>query len=104
MVEEIVQDIQWTDSAKASFQKIIEYLRDEWTQREVENFVNRTEDMLNTLKRYPQSCRPSRKRKNVRIAILDKHTQLLYHYRPRKKQIVVLLFWGMKQDPAKFKY
>ena len=104
MAEEIVQEILWTDSAKFTFNKIIEYLRREWTEREVENFVTRTEEMLSTLKRYPEMCRPSTKRKNVRIGILDKHTQLVYHYKPKKRQIEVLLFWGMKQDPSKFKY
>lgn len=104
MAEEIVCDTLWTDSAKISFRKIVEYLRMEWTEREVEKFVTRTEDMLSTLKRYPEMCRPSVKRKNVRIGILDKHTQLIYYFKPRKKQIEVLLFWSMKQNPASFKY
>jgi plasmid stabilization system protein ParE len=104
MAEEIVQEIQWTDSAKITFNKIVEYLRKEWTEREVEKFVSRTTEMLSTLKRYPEMCRPSTKRKNVRIGILDKHTQLVYHYKPGKKQIEILLFWGMKQNPGKFKY
>lgn len=104
MAEEIVQQIRWTDSAKISFSNIVDYLRQAWTEQEVEKFVNRTAEMLSTLKRYPEMCRPSTKRKNVRIGILNKHTQLIYHYKPRKKQIEVLLFWGMKQNPAKFKY
>jgi hypothetical protein len=49
-------------------------------------------------------CRPSQKRKNVRIAILNKHTQMVYHFKPRKKQLQILLFWNPKQNPAKFKY
>ena len=49
-------------------------------------------------------CRPSLKRKNVRIGIINKHTQVVYHYQPRKKEIVILLFWNFKQNPAKFKY
>jgi plasmid stabilization system protein ParE len=84
MAEEIVSEIQWTDSAKITFSKIVDYLHREWTEKEVEKFVNRTDDMLSTLKRYPEMCRPSTKRKNVRIGILDKHTQLVYHYKPRK--------------------
>ena len=104
MVEEIVQEVLWTDSAKISFGKIVNYLQQAWTEREVEKFLNRTEEMLSTLKRYPEMCRPSSKRKNVRIGILDKHTQIVYHYKPRKRQIEVLLFWGMKQNPSKFKY
>jgi len=49
-------------------------------------------------------CRPSAKRKNVRIGIINKRTQLVYHYKPGKKQIEILLFWDPKQNPAKFKY
>ena len=104
MAEEIELEILWTDSAKISFSKIVDYLLKAWTDREVEKFVNRTEEFLSTLKRYPEMCRPSIKRKNVRIGILDKHTQIVYHYKPRKKQIELLLFWGMKQNPAKFRY
>ncbi len=104
MVEIIVEEIRWTDSARSSFDKIVEYLKQNWTEREIEKFIKRTSEVLSTLKRYPEMCRPSLKKKNVRIAILNKHTQMVYHYKPGKKQIEVLLFWGMKQDPSKFRY
>ncbi|SDW23456.1 Plasmid stabilization system protein ParE [Hydrobacter penzbergensis] len=104
MIEEVVQDVQWTPSAKNSFNKIVVYLRREWTEKEVERFIDRTEKMINSLKCYPEMCRPSVKRKHVRIGILDKHTQIVYHYKPGKKRLEILLFWGMKQDPAGFKY
>src|ERR1700722_14553011 len=104
MAEEVVGEIQWTDSAKISFSKIIEYLKTEWTEKEVGKSVNQTADLLSNLKRYPEMCRPSTKRKNVRIGIINKHTHIVYHYQPRKKQIVVLLFWHPKRNPAKFKY
>lgn len=98
MVE--VTEILWSESAKNSFQNIIAYLEKNWSPV----FVKRVSTMLSTLQRYPEMCRPSVKRKNVRIGILDKHTQLIYHYKPRKKQIEVLLFWGMRQNPSKFSY
>jgi len=104
MVEEVIEEIQWTESAKHTFNTIVEYLRKEWSEKEVEKFISRTSEMLSTLKRYPEMCRPSLKRKNVRIGILSKHTQLVYHYKPRKKQIEILLFWSPKQNPARFKY
>jgi hypothetical protein len=52
MAEEIVGEILWTDSAKTSFSKIIEYLKTEWTEKEVGKFVNQTADLLSNLKRY----------------------------------------------------
>ena len=104
MTAETVQEILWTDSAKITFQNIIAWLRQEWSEKEVDKFINRTEELLALLKRYPEMCRLSIKRKNVRISIIDKHTKLVYHYNQRKRQIVILLFWGMKQNPANFKY
>lgn len=104
MVEEVIGEILWTDSAKITFNNIVEYLRQEWTEREVEKFVNSTAELLSNLKRYPEMCRPSTKRKNIRIGIINKRTQLVYHYKPRRKQLEILLFWNPKQDPAKFKY
>ena len=29
---------------------------------------------------------------------------MVYYYKPGTKQKEVLLFWGIKQDPAKLKY
>ncbi len=104
MAGEVIEEILWTDTAKLTFNNIVEYLRKEWTEREVQQFINRTSTLLSTLKRYPEMCRPSLKRKNVHMGVLNKHTQLVYHYKPRKKQIEILLFWNFKQNPAKFKY
>ncbi len=104
MAEIIVAEILWADSAKLSFNKIVEYLRENWSEKEIEKFVKRTAEVLSALKYYPDMFRPSLKRKNVRIALLNKHTQMVYHYKPGRKQIEVLLFWGMKQNPAKFRY
>ncbi len=104
MAEEIVGEVLWTDSARLSFNKIIEYLNTEWTEKEIGKFLNQTFSLLSNLTRYPEMCRPSAKKKNVRIGIINKHTHLVYHYQPRKKRIVVLLFWHPKQNPTKFKY
>ena len=49
MAEIIVDRILWTDSAKLSFNKIVKYLKDNWTEREIEKFVKRTNKVLSTL-------------------------------------------------------
>ena len=105
MAEEVVvEEFQWTPSARITFHKIVEYLRTNWTEKEVINFINKTNELLSNIKRQPEMCRPSTKRKNVRIGIISKHNHLIYHYKPRKKQIEVLLFWDPRQNPSKFKY
>lgn len=104
MADEVIGEILWTDSAKHTFNKIVEYLREEWTEKEAQKFIDAATKMLSTLKRYPEICRPSLKRKNVRIGILNKHTQIIYHFKPGKKQLKILLFWNFKQNPSKLKY
>lgn len=97
-------EILWTPSATKSFDQIVLYLIENWSAKEVVTFVSRTTSVIDMLKRYPEMCGPSTKRKNVRISILNKHTKMVYHYKPRKKQIEILLFWSMKRSPEKFKY
>ena len=104
MDEEIVPEILWTPRAADSFNRILAYLQKEWSDKQVEQFIATTTEFLAKLKRYPEMCRPSGKRKNVRIGILNKHTQLIYHYKPRKNQIEIVLFWNFKQNPADLKY
>ena len=87
MAEEVVREIFWTDSAKKSFNKIIEYLDTNWTEREISRFVNETVYLLSNLKSQPEIGRPSSKRKSVRICVVNRHTQLIYHYQPRKNRL-----------------
>jgi hypothetical protein len=50
MAEEVVGEILWTHTAKTSFNKIIEYLQTEWTEKEVGKFVIQTVYLLSNLK------------------------------------------------------
>jgi plasmid stabilization system protein ParE len=84
--------------------KSFEYLAENWSSKEIGNLIERTEKTIAVLKCYPEMGRPSAKRKGVRIFLLDRHTQLIYFYKPLKKEIVILHFGGMKQNPQKFKY
>lgn len=61
---------------------LLEYLRKEWSETEVEKFLKRVDKFINTIQKYREMCRSSLKRKNLRIGILDKHTQLIYYFKP----------------------
>lgn len=104
MIPVLAENVYWTDEATVSFQRIIKWLKENWSEKEIIKLVQRTEKLITTLQHYPESCRPSLKRKNVRIAVLDKHTHLIYHYNAKTKTITILLFWGIKQNPANLKY
>lgn len=104
MAETIVLTVLWSANAKRTYGKIIDYLAESWSKKEIGNLLDRTEKLITVLQQYPEMGRPSVKRRGVRIILLDKHTQMVYYYKPIKKQIILLHFWGMKQNPAKFRY
>ena len=80
----VIPEILWTNSAKRPFHNIIEYLRKEWSETEVEKFLTMADKFIISIKKYPEMCCPSLRRKNVRIGVLDKHTQIIYHFKPGK--------------------
>ena len=99
MDEKIVLDILWTDKAKSTFNSIVDYLNVEWSEKEVRNFIQSANDLLTVIQYFPEMFKASRKRSHIRIGLITKHTQVIYHYKPKKRQIVILYFWGTQQNP-----
>jgi len=46
--------IVWTKRAISEYDKIIKYLEENWTEKEIKNFVQQTDNFLNLLKVYPE--------------------------------------------------
>ena len=104
MDEKIVEEVLWTDMAKSTFDSVVTYLSIEWSEKEVRNFIQRTNDLISAIQYYPELFKLSHKRTNIRIGLITRHTQLIYHYKPKKRQIVILYFWGTQQNPKKLKF
>ncbi len=104
MDEKVVEEVLWTDKAKSTFDTVVNYLSFEWSEKEVKNFIQRTNDLISAIQYYPELFKLSHKRNNIRIGLITRHTQLIYHYKPKKRQIVILYFWGTPQNPKKLKY
>jgi plasmid stabilization system protein ParE len=104
MDEKVVEEVLWTDKAKSTFDTVVNYLSIEWSEKEVRNFIQRTNNLISTIQYYPELFKLSQKRHHIRIGLITKHTQLIYHYKPKKRQIVILYFWGTQQNPRKQKY
>ena len=94
----------WTNRAIKTIDDVINYLRDEWTEKEVDNFLDKVDDVIATIEINPKLFRASAKRPNVHLAIIKRRTLLVYQIRPLKKQVVLLLFWNSKKNPKKMKY
>ena len=96
--------ILWTDYAFETVNAIVDYLRKDWSEREVNLFLDEIDRTVNAIRAFPKLFKASSKRKNVHLALIDKHSYLVYQIRSNKNQIVILQFWSTQQNPGKLRY
>ena len=66
----MARQIIWLPKAEERFDEIIFYLQKNWTEKEVSNFIKRTETVLNLISAFPRLYRRSKKK------IFTKHLSL----------------------------
>ena len=72
----------WSNRAVHDLQNIIEYLRNNWADKEIRNFVRRLDKRLALIVINPRLFPKTPKRKNIRRSVLTKaHDNLLRDYR-----------------------
>jgi len=57
--------IIWSKRAVKGYDKIIQYLEENWTDREVINFIAETDKFFELLKKHPELLQKSTKQKNI---------------------------------------
>jgi plasmid stabilization system protein ParE len=66
-------NVVWTKRAQINYFSILDYLLENWTRKEVLQFKNRVELVLNTIQKNPRMYVASSIHKSVRRAIIDKN-------------------------------
>ncbi len=84
-------NIIWSDTALNSYLDIIDYLYEKWTQREVQNFQNRVNELLQNLSATPLIGKPSQIIP-YRKCVISKQTSLIYHV--TGDHIILVTFLG----------
>lgn len=97
-------EILWTPTARRTYFIVLEHLEEAWTEKEIQNFINEVDDLLEQIKQNPEMFEESRKKRNVRKGFVTKHNTLYYRVKPRKKELQLLLFWDNRQNPGKLPY
>ncbi len=67
----------WSNQAKISYFYIIDDLLDRWNPSVAGDFENRTNSLLDELKKHTKFCPPS-KRKKLRKCVIHKNISLIY--------------------------
>jgi plasmid stabilization system protein ParE len=94
-------EVIWTTRAENGYDRIVNYLKEEWTDREIRNFIIETRKFLKLLQNNPHLLQPSASRKNVFRGPMNRLTIVTYRIRPRKKLIEILNIRGSRQKPIK---
>ena len=93
----------WTKRAKETYFMVLDYLIENWSNREAMQFMNRVEIVLKVIQKNPQMFVASQKNKNLRKATIDKNNSMFYSIDAYLNRIIILTFYDNRQDPGKFK-
>ena len=91
----------WSKRADQGYACIVKYLEEEWTDKEVRNFVQETKHFFELLKKNPHILEPTKSCLHLYRGPINKLTILTYRYKPRKKEIVLVNIKGTRQKPLK---
>ncbi len=93
--------VYWTTEAEETFNKNITYLEQEWTETVIEGFINKTEEIINTIQANPLLYPVVNKRKGIHKCLIVKQVSL--YYRITENRLELLTFWNNYQNPMKLK-
>lgn len=89
----------WSKRADQGYARIIKHLEEEWTDKEVSNFVQETNHFFELLKENPHILESTGHHKNLYRGPINRLTILTYRYKPRKKEIVLVNIRSARQKP-----
>jgi plasmid stabilization system protein ParE len=93
--------ILWTDFALKELKNTIEYLEENWTERELRNLASEIEEKLSLLSHNPNLFQSSDVKKDIRRVVIAKHNTL--YYRVMGNTIEIISFFSNRQSPKKRK-
>jgi len=88
----------WSLEAETTFDKIIEYLQEHWTSKEIIRLISRTEDVVFLLTQNPYLFRGSDK-ENIYEVLVTKQNLMLYQVIESTKRVELISFWDTRQNP-----
>jgi len=94
--------IFWSEAALSDLQNIIDYLSENWTSKEIQNFAKRLDKRVDLIALNPKLFAKTSKRKNVPRSVLMKHTVI--YYESNEAIVAILSLFDSRQNPKKLKF
>ena len=94
--------MMWSHRALAELQSIIDYLNENWTKKEIQDFIRKLDKRLNIISINPNLFPRTIKRKNVRKSVLTKH--VVIYYKTEGNFVTIVTLFDSRQNPEKLNF
>ena len=91
----------WSLRAFQNLKRIITYLEENWTEKEIKNFSIRLDSYLTIIEKRPNTFPAAKSKQNIRRTVVTKHNTL--YYKVEKDSIQLIAIIDNRQDPLKNK-
>jgi hypothetical protein len=91
----------WTAKARITYYEVLDYLNKNWTQKEIVQFFQKTENIINVIKNDPGIFAASVQ--GIRKAVIDRNNLLIYRTDDYNQKLYLLTFFNSRQNPDKLK-
>lgn len=92
--------IFWTEHALSELQQALDYLEENWTERELRIFASKLEHTIEIISKSPEIFPSSIDKKEIRKAVVEEHNTLYYRFKNDRIEIVSL-FSNLKNPKSK---
>lgn len=94
-------NVFWTDYALDELAQTIQYLEENWTEKEIKKFSLKLEETIGFIAQNPYFFQRSDFEKEIRRAIILNHNTL--YYRIMDDSVEIISLFSHRQDPKKRK-
>lgn len=92
-------EVIWSPRAKTDLENKIEWLLENWSEKEVRQFVRSVDERIALVQTNPKLFPTTRKKSQVRKSVMKYHTTI--YYQLRKNTIYILTLFDPRQHPGK---
>jgi plasmid stabilization system protein ParE len=93
--------IYWTDEAIRNLESILDYLKSNWTEREINSFKKKLSRQVELIEKNPKLFPISSFNSRLRKAVLSEQTTIFYEL--SGKMIYLVYLFNTRQSPKKIK-
>ena len=92
-------EIVWTKLAKITYIEVLENLKKRWTEKEMKNFKDLTNELLEKVKNEQVEHLFANEKLGVRKGVVHKNVSLFYREDRKNNKIYLITFFNNRMNP-----